>query len=245
MPAVPLVPLDQVEGSRPRRPYRRRTLVLLVTPIVAMTVIGTVADILAPAIIDKRPLLQMFLNPRNRYLVLAAPQVDPLPFFLVGFFRLTLTDPLGYLLGYFYGDAALRWIESKLGEDRETGLVAMIEKFFAKASYVIVVVAPNLYVCILAGATGMRPRVFFTLNILGTVGRLALVWWAGDVFEEELDGVLDFIAENRLWLLGLSVVVVGFQVWRGRKSGALETVGEIEDEIEQEIERMEREDAPE
>jgi membrane protein DedA with SNARE-associated domain len=237
--------LEQVEGSRPRRPYRRRTLILLVTPIVAMTVVGTLADLLAPAIIDKRPLLQIVLNPRNRYLVLAAPQVDPLPFFLVGFFRLTLTDPLGYLLGHFYGDAALRWIESKLGEDRETGLVAMIEKFFAKASYVIVVVAPNLYVCVLAGATGMRPRVFITLNVLGTISRLALIWWAGDVFEEQLDDVLDFIGDNRLWLFALSFVVVGIQVWRGRKRGSLETVGEIEEEIEQEIERMEREDAPE
>ena len=210
-----------------------------------MTIVGFLADLLAPALIDKRPLLQMFLNPRNRYLVLAAPQVDPLPFFLVGFFRLTLTDPLGYLLGYLYGDAALRWIESKLGEDRETGLVAIVERFFAKASYVIVVVAPNLYVCILAGATGMRPRVFITLNVVGTMCRLALIWWAGDVFEEELDHVLDFIADNRLWLLGLSAVVVGLQVWRARKSGALETVGEIEDEFEQEIERMEHEDAPE
>ena len=210
-----------------------------------MTIVGFLADLLAPALIDRRPLLQMFLNPRNRYLVLAAPQVDPLPFFLVGFFRLTLTDPLGYLLGYLYGDAALRWIEGKLGEDRETGLVAIIERFFAKASYVIVVVAPNLYVCILAGATGMRPRVFITLNVLGTVGRLALIWWAGDVFEEELDHVLDFIADNRLWLLGLSAVVVGLQVWRARRSGALETVGEIEDEFEHEIERMEHEDAPE
>ena len=104
--------LEPMEGSRPRRPYSRRTLALLLTPIVVLTIVGIVADALAPALIDKRPLLQIFLNPRNRYLVLAAPQVDPIPFFVVGFFRLVMTDPLFYLLGWRYGDAAMRWFLS-------------------------------------------------------------------------------------------------------------------------------------
>src|SRR3712207_8148072 len=42
-------------------------------------------------LITERPLLQMFLNPRNRYLILASVQVDLVPFFVVGFLRLTLT----------------------------------------------------------------------------------------------------------------------------------------------------------
>ena len=221
---------------------------LLITPIVVMSVVGMLADLLAPALIDKHPLLQMFLNPRNRYLVLAAPQVDIVPFFLVGFLRLTLTDPLGYLLGYLYGDAALRWVERKLGEDRETGYIAMIERFFSKASYVIVVVAPNLYICILAGATGMRPQVFIPLNVLGTLARLTVIWFVGETFEEPLGEVLEFIAEYRWWLLALSGVVIGFQLWRGRKKGAIEfeSVSEIEAEIEAELEAgPEREQAPE
>ena len=216
-------------------------MALLLTPIVVLTVVGFVADALAPALIDKRPLLQIFLNPRNRYLVLAAPQVDPLPFFVVGFVRLVLTDPLFYLLGWRYGDAALRWMERKLGEDRETGMVAMGERLFAKASYVVLVVAPNWWVCMLAGATGMRPRVFVPLNVAGTIGRLALIWWAGDVFEDQLDSILDFISRYRWWLLGISIVLVGIQVVRGRRRGSLEfeSVREIESEFEEEIERLE------
>ena len=227
-------------------PRSRRTLWLILTPIVVLTVTGIVADALAPALIDKRPLLQIFLNPRNRYLVLAAPQVDAVPFFIVGFTRLVLTDPLFYLLGYMYGDAALRWLERKMGEDRETGMIAMAERMFAKASYVVVFLMPNYWVCILAGATGMKPRVFLPLNFAGTITRLVLIRIAGDVFEEELESVLDFIAEYRWWLLALSIVMVGFYVWRGRKKGALEfeSMGEMERELEAELRQSEEDEVP-
>jgi len=225
-------------------PRNRRTLWLILTPIVALTITGIVADAIAPALIDKRPLLQMFLNPRNRYLVLASPQVDAVPFFVVGFIRLVLTDPLFYLLGYMYGDAALRWLERKMGEDRETGMIAMAERLFSKASYVVVLLMPNYWVCMLAGATGMRPRVFLPLNVIGTIGRLILIRIAGDVFEEQLESVLDFIAENRLLLLALSIAVVAFYVWRGRKRGSLEfeTVTEMEEELEAELRAVEAEE---
>jgi membrane protein DedA with SNARE-associated domain len=180
----------------------------------------------------------MFLNPRNRYLVLASPQVDAIPFFIVGFLRLVLTDPLFYLLGYLYGDAGLRWIERKMGEDRETGMVAKIEKWFSKASYVIVVVMPNAYVCLLAGATGMRPRVFIPLNVLGTMARLVVIRIAGDVFDDQLEVVLDFIGENRLLLLGMSIAITSLYAYRGRKKGSLEfeSVSEMERELEAELE---------
>jgi len=223
-------------------PRSRRTLWLILTPIVIMTIAGWLADAFAPAIIDRRPLLQMFLNPRNRYLVLASPQVDAIPFFVVGFVRLVLTDPLFYLLGYLYGDAALRWMERKMGEDRETGSIAMIERWFAKASYVIVVLMPNGYVCLLAGATGMRPRVFLPLNVIGTIARLIVIRITGNVFEDQLESVLDFIGEYRWWLVGLSVAIVLFYGWRGRRKGALEfeTVGEMQEEIEAELREEEQ-----
>ena len=227
-------------------PQSRRTLWLILTPIAALTLAGWLADIFAAALIDERPLLQMFLNPRNRYLVLASPQVDAVPFFVVGFIRLVLTDPLFYLLGYLYGDAALRWMERKMGEDRETGMIAMIERFFSKASYVIVVLMPNGYVCLLAGATGMKPRVFLPLNVIGTISRLVVIRIAGDVFEEQLESVLDFITEYRWWLVLLSFVVVSLYGLRGRRKGSLEfeSIAEMERELEAEIAADEERERP-
>jgi len=210
------------------QPRRRIPVAVLVAPIVVLSVVGMVADALGPGLITRRPLLQMFLNPRNRYLILAAPQVDMIPFFVVGFCRLILTDPLGYLLGRQHGDAALKWAEEKLGD--EAGFIRKVERFFRRAAPVVILVAPNLYMCILAGATGMKARTFFALNITGTLGRLTLFWVAGDAFRDELESVLDVIQRYQLPLIALSVVVVVLQASRRRE--AFESPQEIEDEIE-------------
>ena len=222
---------EEAELYAPRveeQPRRRIPVAVLVTPIVILSVVGMVADALGPGLITRRPLLQMFLNPRKRYLILAAPQVDMLPFFVVGFCRLILTDPLGYLLGRQHGDAALQWAEEKLGD--EAGFIRKVERFFRKAAPLVILLAPNLYMCILAGATGMKARVFFALNITGTLGRLTLFWVAGETFREELETVLGGIQRFQLPLIGLSIFFVVLQA--SRRKDAIESPKEIAEEIE-------------
>jgi membrane protein DedA with SNARE-associated domain len=223
-----LAPVD-APADRPAAPRRRIPLPLLLTPIVAPSVVGSVADVVGPGLITERPLLQMFLNPRNRYLLLAAPQVDPVPFLVVGFLRLVLTDPLFYLLGVQYGDAALRWAERRLAD--EAGFIRRFERLFARASHVIVTVAPNGYMCLFAGATGMPARTFVALDVTGTIGRLALFWFVGEAFRGPLLDVLDWVQRYQWWLIAASVVLVSLQTRRQRRQGRLETVGEMEEEI--------------
>ena len=216
---------------------RRVPLRWLLAPIVALTAIGFVADIAGPGLINERPLLQMALNARNRYLLLASPQVDAFEFFLVGFLRLTLSDPIGYVLGRQYGEAAVRWLEKR--SDENGAMAQTVLRWFGKAAPVVVVVAPNLYVCALAGATGMRPRVFVPLNVAGTVGRLLLFRLAGEAFREELLDVLGWIQDNQWYLIAASFVLVSFQVRRARSQGTLESVSEMEEEIEAEERALE------
>jgi membrane protein DedA with SNARE-associated domain len=209
---------------------RRIPLPWLITPIVIMTLAGTLADIFAAALVKHHPLVQMFFNPRNRYLLLAAAQVDVVPFFVVGFFRLTLTDPIGYVLGRQYGEAALKWAGDKMGD--EGRFIGKVERFFGKAAPIIILIAPNLYMCILAGASRMKVRTFAALNITGTVGRLILFRIAGDAFRDELLTIVDWITRNQKWLILVSFVVVVIQSVRSRKKRVLETPSEIEREIE-------------
>jgi membrane protein DedA with SNARE-associated domain len=213
----------------------RVPLPLLLTPIVVMSVLGMVGDAIGPRLIVDNPLLQVFLNPRNRWLLLASPQVDAWAFFTVGFFRLVLTDPLFYVLGLQYGDAALRWAEKKLGPDGM--MVRTVEKWFGKAAPVIVLLAPSGYVCLLAGATGMKPRVFIPLNVAGTVGRLVLFRLAGEAFRDELLDVVGWIGRNQKWLIIASIAIVLLQARRARSTGALESPTEMAEEIEAEEER--------
>lgn len=214
---------------------RRVPLPLLLTPIVVLSVVGMIGDAAGPRLIVESPLLMMLLNPRNRWLLLASPQLGAPEFFAVGFFRLVLTDPLFYVLGVQYGDAALRWAERKLGDDGV--VVRTVEKWFGKAAPVIVLLAPSGYVCLLAGATGMKPRLFVPLNIAGTIGRLILFRVAGEAFRDELLDVVEWIGRNQKWLIVVSIVAVMIQASRARKKGALESPTEMAEEIEAEEER--------
>ena len=227
--------MSQPDGGTTEK--RRIPLPILLTPIVALMAVATLADVIGPGLINERPLLQMFMNPRNRYLLLASPQVDTVPFLVVGFVRLVLTDPLFYLLGVQYGDAALRWAERKLDDD--VGFIRSAERFFGRFGSAVILIAPSGYLCLFAGATGMRPRRFIVLNVVGTVGRLALFRILGETFKDELFSVLGFIQRYKWWLVGLSLVVVAIQIRRKRETGILRPPSELEEEIhaaEQELE---------
>jgi membrane protein DedA with SNARE-associated domain len=110
------------------------------------------------------------------------------------------------------------------------------ERWFGKASYPLVAIAPNNYVCLFAGASGMSLPVFFALNVGGTVVRLVLLWYASDVVEAPLDWLRELITENRLPVLVLSVVVVGISLWLDQRAGGTEVGGllHIDEEIAEE-----------
>lgn len=193
-----------------------------------LAVLGSVADIVGPALITERPLLQIALNPRNRYLVLAAVQIAAVPFFVVAFVRLVLTDPLFYVLGRQYGDGALDWVERHTGG---AGTIPTLVRWFSKASHVILVIAPSGYVCLLAGATGMGPRVFATLNVVGTISRLLLIWFLAAALEDVLLDVISFVQRYQWWLVGASFLLVSLQSRRKAERGQIESPAAIEHEI--------------
>ena len=49
----------------------RRTLILLVAPIILITTMGLIASAFTPTLATKHPLLMIALDARNRFLVLA------------------------------------------------------------------------------------------------------------------------------------------------------------------------------
>lgn len=209
----------------------RRRLALLVVPVAVIAVASSVGDAISPTLLVEEPLLLEALVPRNRYLVLVAPQLDFWPFFLVGLVRLALTDPLFYLFGRWYGDAAITWTERRLGAP---GSVRRLERWFRRAAYPIVAIAPNNIVCVLAGAAGMSVVGFLVANLAGTAVRMILIWWIGDVFSEPLLDVIDFVGRYRWILTAISVVVVVASVVRARRKhrSEIETVDEVADELE-------------
>lgn len=225
----------------PARRARRKRLLILVIPIGIFYVTSLVMGFLAPAMINEHPLVVVAFNPINRYLIVAANRVEVWEFFLVGFVRLLLTDPLYFLLGRWFGDGALDWIESKTGN---SGTIPFVKKWFGKAGPAIVFLAPNTYVCLLAGASGMKVRTFIALNVTGTVTRLILIKATGDVFEPVLDPILDFVKRYQWQLVIFSVVMFVLQSAMNKKQGKtseLESITRMTDELEDAIDKREHE----
>jgi membrane protein DedA with SNARE-associated domain len=220
-----------VEPLRPR-PSRGK-LVATITPIIALIICSNIGDALTTTWAEEHPLALIALNSRNRVLVLTTNQLDALSYYVVGTIRLLLSDPLFFLLGRWYGDTAIRWIEERSPTYGQFARQA--ERGFSKAAYPLVLVAPNQWICLLAGAAGMSVVAFFALNIIGTLGRLYLIRVLGETFEAPIDDVLGFFRDYRLPLLIGSVVLVVVFAWNEarRGKGDIGAIRDLEHEIEE------------
>jgi membrane protein DedA with SNARE-associated domain len=192
----------EAEAERPKP--SRRTLILLVTPIIVITSMGVIATAFTPALAARHPLLLIALDSRNRFLVLAR-EVDLAPFIVVALLRRTFSDPLFYLLGRFYGQGALHWLEKKAGFGP---LVTVAEKFFKKAGYPMVFAFPGAIVCALAGQTGMPPAGFMAANIAGTLTAILAVRRFSDAVSSPVEGLLGFFDRNIVVTTTVTVLLV-------------------------------------
>ncbi len=198
------------------RPSRSR-VALVVVPIVGLIVAAYVGDALTTTLARDHPLLLVLLNARSRILVLTTNQLDAVSYYTAAGLRLLASDPLFYLLGRWYGDAMIVWVEKRSKTFGEQ--IRLYEMAFAKAAYPLVFIMPNPYICVFAGASGMRVGSFFTLNIAGTVFRLYLIRRLGEAFDEPIQGVLGFFGRYRLPLFVLSVALMAFIILKDRREG--------------------------
>jgi membrane protein DedA with SNARE-associated domain len=198
-----------------RTPSRAR-LWMLVVPIIGMIIASNVGAYTSPSLVKHHPLVLIMLNSQNRYLLAASVGLSFWPFVIVGTLRLLLPDPFFFYLGRGWGGAALAWAKRQAGV-KDT--VVLFEKLFHKARYPAVVIAPNNFICPLAGEDGMDVRIFLFLDVLGTIGRVLLLWWAGEAFKRPITSVVNFLSRYQWWFIIGAVVVVALQATASRKSG--------------------------
>ncbi|MEM7338966.1 MAG: hypothetical protein AAF467_09980 [Actinomycetota bacterium] len=174
--------------------------------------------------------LLILLNPRNRNLAFATIYLDAFTYYSIGFFRLVISDPLYFLLGYWYGERAIAWTERR---SRTYGpVIRQIEGGFRGASYPLIFLAPNNIICALSAATGVRISTFIALNLSGTVVRLVLVRLVGETFSSPIATLIGLIARFQTPLLiitGLAIAWTLFGEFRGRNESELTALGDEDD----------------
>lgn len=222
------------EAAAPDVPERARppkTVVgIMIGALIGMVIANYVGDALTTTWAERHPAGLIALNSRNRILVLTTNQLDAVSYYLIATARLLASDPLFYLLGRWYGDGAIRWVEKKWASQGQ--VMRLFESAYAKAAYPLVFLAPNNPICLFAGAAGMPVPVFFALNIAGTFARLFAIRVLGASFESPIQDVLDFFGTYRWQLLIASVVLVvlSFVLDRARGGGEIESLKELTDD---------------
>ena len=83
-----------------------------------MVIAAWVGDAFAPQWVDKHPLWLIALNARNRNLILVTNNLDAWSYYGVATLRLLASDPLFFVLGFFYGDRAVAWMETAVDDLR-------------------------------------------------------------------------------------------------------------------------------
>jgi membrane protein DedA with SNARE-associated domain len=222
-------PVGPPATVRPKPP--RRAIAVVGTLIGVLVIANNVGSIFTTTLAEDHPAWLLALNSSNRSLGLTTNQLDAPAYYGLGMLRLLVSDPLFFLLGMWYGDAAIRWLERKWSSQGE--LARQVERWFEKAAYPVVFFAPNNIVCLLAGASGMPLAGFVAANVTGTVARLYLIRVLGKAFESPIARVLDFFEEHRIPLLIVSVVAVAgsYLLDRRKGGGDLDVVEQLEDEV--------------
>jgi membrane protein DedA with SNARE-associated domain len=210
----------------------RTLLTLFLVPVSVLAIAGIVANALFPTLVADAPSLVPALTTRADRLLLVAPLVPGEVFLSVALVRELIGDPLFYLFGRRYGDVGIRWLERRSGPDAKW--LRTVERVFRRAAYVVVAVWPINVVCLLAGATKMRPLAFFSLNLTGTILRITLIYYLGDLFEDPLRDIAAFITRYQWYLTPITFVLVAVSLWRQGRRGhsPVETVEEVEAELE-------------
>ena len=214
--------MERVEAvaSAPPVPIQRGRLAVLLGIIGALIVASNVGTILSASLVRDHPVALLALSARNRHLLLTvAAGIGAVPYVLVSFARIVAPAVPFYLLGRWYGDRGLRWLERQAGGTPAT--VRWVERAFDRAAVPLLFLMPgsNL-VCLLAGARQMTVRTFGLTLTAGILVRLAFFWFVGKAFQDPLETLLDWITKYQWWIAGAFLILTMAQSFR-RASAAV------------------------
>ncbi len=204
--------------EHPHPPPRWAPLALIA--FVGLVLCSNAANIVWSDWAEEHPAALLALSSRQRYLVLSvAGGISPLAYVVVATTRLAAAFVVCHLIGRAYHDQALTWMTRYLGQTPE-GIAAFQRGFTTAEIFLIPFFAGSNIVAVLSGIHRTSAARLATLLAIGLAGRLALMWWLAQSFEEELLDVLKFLQRYQWWAIGLSVLVVVYvnarYVRRGR-----------------------------
>jgi len=191
-----------------------------VAAFVGLVVCGYVATAVAPTWANSHPVGLLALNARIRHLLLAiGGGIGFWQYALVAGGRLALAFVVCHLIGRAYSVRVLNWFGQYLGYRREQ-MDALISGFDRVDWAIVPWFTGSNLVAAISGVRRMNPIRLAVLLTIGLVGRILLYWWIGQVFDDQLADILDWIGRYQWPLTIVSIllvlVTVGLNLRRGK-----------------------------
>lgn len=186
----------------------RRIRTLLVLAAAVFTGMGLCATALTPLLATQHPLLLLALESPIRNLLLTR-QLDLEPVVAVAVTRRLCGSVVLYLLGRWYGDEALRWIERKLGHG--SGFVNKVERAVRVAACPMVFFLPEALVSVLAGSTGMPLATFASVSAAGSLTIVLLSRLLGEALAVPLNIVVALLTQHVI--VATTVMATSLGAW--------------------------------
>lgn len=191
------------------RPAARRSILVLAGTLFAL---GTFGSNVGPAWVDEHPAWVLALSSRNRNLFGSVPYFDgnwPL-YAALGFVRLMLAGITLFFLGRWYGRTAIEWTEGQVGELPR--VYHWFQRGVDRAGWLLVLLMPaSNFVCLMAGHRRMLPQRFVALLAAGIALKLVVLWWGGQIFEDQIRWFLEAIEDYQWWVVAGLFVITAIQ----------------------------------
>ncbi len=227
----PAPTVDATATAITDRPPRWASRIVIVVVIGAFAT-GLLGTALSPTLVVDHPLLMIGLNANNRYLILVTNDVGAFGFYTVALLRRVVPTLAFYLLGWWYRERAVRWLEGR--EPASGEVVGIIEKLFDRFGWWVVAIAPMTFTCLLAGAARLRASRLVPLVIVSVAVRLVALRLLGAAFEGTLHDIVGWIDRSRVPLMIFTVGTVLVMAWsqRKRKSESFAELTALEEDPE-------------
>ena len=214
-------------------PASRAVRTAVIASLVGFTVASWIGDLLLSFLIPNHALVLLALRDGVRTYPLAALYTGPVAYYVVALPRLVVPHLLYFVIGRWYGNSAVRWVEVRtpaLGSFLRTS-----ERWFAKAPVPSVSLLHVNAVSVFAGASPMSFRRFVVAKVIGSLGLLVMMREASSLAEGPLARLGGFIGAHRPLMVGAVLVAFSAMLWNQRRSSGeteLEHLFKLDEEIQ-------------
>jgi membrane protein DedA with SNARE-associated domain len=156
-----------MRSQRTRSLGQRPRLILVLTLLAVSYSAELTARALLPILLRDHPLLLVSLDSNTHDVLLAGLKLPLAELVVVAVAWRFAVRFVHYLVGLWYGDVTLRWLRRKWTPS--AFFLKRVEVTFDKIGVPAVVLFSDNWICLLAGATGMRMTRFAVLSLAGTL----------------------------------------------------------------------------